>query len=79
MTSEQVAQVLRQFGVHVRLIVARSVEQFFQPSTPLAAVIPASQLDNELERINRLLTKQPALAYAPDKVRRGTFRDNYDV
>ena len=50
--SEQVAAVLRQAGIHVRLIVARGVNEPFPPTHPHAPIIPTHQLDDNLHQVN---------------------------
>lgn len=58
MTSEQVALILRQCGVHVRLIVARGVDEVVQLPRPLAPVVRTTEVDAELDRINQLLAAE---------------------
>ena len=55
LTTEEVASVLRQSGVHVRLIVARDVDSVPQISDPTAPVIPVDQLDEHLKNLNRVM------------------------
>lgn len=56
--SEQVAQVLRQAGSHVRLIVARPINEPQGIPTPGAPIVPTIQLDQHLEQIMSMLEKQ---------------------
>jgi hypothetical protein len=56
--SEQVAQVLRQAGSHVRLIVARPINEPQSVPTPDAPIVPTIQLDQHLEQIMSMLDKQ---------------------
>lgn len=55
--SEQVAQVLRQAGSHVRLIVARPIIEPQSIPTPDAPIVPTIQLDRHLEQIVSVLDK----------------------
>ncbi|XP_071131073.1 multiple PDZ domain protein-like isoform X9 [Mytilus edulis] len=55
MTSEQVAQVLRQSGSQVRLIVARPINEPPTMQIPHAPIVPTHQLDEHLHQINTLL------------------------
>ena len=55
MSSEQVAQVLRQSGSQVRLIVARPVIEPPVMQIPHAPIVPTHQLDEHLHQINALL------------------------
>lgn len=55
MGSEQVAQVLRQAGTHVRLIVARPVEQTSAQFHGSAAIVPTRVLSNP-EEVEKHLT-----------------------
>lgn len=56
--SEQVAQVLRQAGSHVRLIVARPINEPQSVPTQDAPIVPTIQLDQHLEQIMSVLEKQ---------------------
>ncbi|XP_053394217.1 multiple PDZ domain protein-like isoform X10 [Mercenaria mercenaria] len=56
--SEQVAQVLRQAGSHVRLIVARPINEPTSIPTPDAPIVPTIQLDQHLEQITSMLDKR---------------------
>ena len=58
MTSEQVASVLRQSGINVHLIVARGLNEFQPESDPLSPVVPTSQIDEQLLRLNRLYLQE---------------------
>lgn len=55
MSSEQVAQVLRQSGSQVRLIVARPVIEPPAMQIPHAPIVPTLQLDEHIQQINALL------------------------
>ena len=55
MGSEQVAAVLRQAGSHVRLIVARGVNEPFPPAHPHAPIVPTHQLDDNLHQLYAML------------------------
>ncbi|XP_052068702.1 multiple PDZ domain protein-like isoform X7 [Mytilus californianus] len=55
MSSEQVAQVLRQSGSQVRLIVARPILEPPTMQIPHAPIVPTHQLDEHLHQINTLL------------------------
>ncbi len=55
MGSDQVAMVLRQSGVHVRLIVARGVAEVTENAPLHAPIIPTQQLDEHLHYINESL------------------------
>ena len=56
--SEQVAQVLRQAGSHVRLIVARPINEPSGFPTPEAPIIPTVQIDERMQEICAMLDKQ---------------------
>ncbi|XP_052777206.1 multiple PDZ domain protein-like isoform X3 [Mya arenaria] len=56
--SEQVAQVLRQAGSHVRLIVARPINEPSGLPTPEAPIVPTIQLDEHMEQIVSMLEKR---------------------
>lgn len=56
MGSEQVASVLRQSGAHVRLIVARPVNEPTPNVHSNAQVVPTYQLDEHLHNINQTLS-----------------------
>jgi len=53
LSTEDVATVLRQSGVHVHLIVSRSVDSMPNVPDSEAPVIPANRLDEHLAYINR--------------------------
>ena len=56
LTTEDVANVLRQSGVHVRMIVARNVDSMPDiPDPATAPVIPVSQLDEHLAYVNQVM------------------------
>ena len=56
LTTEDVATVLRQSGIHVRMIVARNVDTMPDIPDPAAApIIPVDQLDEHLAYINRVV------------------------
>ena len=61
MNSEQVAQVLRQSGSQVRLIVARPVIEPPAMQIPHAPIVPTHQLDEHLKQINALLDTTEAI------------------
>lgn len=61
MNSEQVAQVLRQSGSQVRLIVARPVIEPPTMQIPHAPIVPTHQLDEHLKQINALLDTTEAI------------------
>lgn len=56
LTTEDVATVLRQSGVHVRMIVARDVDSMPDIPDPAAApIIPVDQLDEHLTYVNQVM------------------------
>ena len=56
LTTEDVATVLRQSGVHVRMIIARNVDSMPDIPDPAAApVIPIDQLDEHLTYLNHVM------------------------
>lgn len=62
--SEQVAQVLRQAGSHVRLIVARPIIEPATMHNPDAPIVATIQLDQHLEQILSVLEKQDQMLIA---------------
>lgn len=56
--SDQVAQVLRQAGSHVRLIVARPINEPSTIQSAEAPIVPTIHLDDHLEQILSVLEKQ---------------------
>ena len=55
LTTEEVANVLRQSGIHVRLIVARNVDTMPDVTDPDAPVIPANHLEEHLMSVNQAM------------------------
>ena len=53
--TEEVASVLRQSGVRVRLVVSRNVDSMPDVPDLAAPVIPAEHLDEHLMSINRVM------------------------
>lgn len=56
MNSEKVARVLRKAGTHVRLVVARPIEEISQETQnpPYSVVIPNESLENHLQELYRI-------------------------
>lgn len=54
-SSQEVASVLRQSGVHVCLIVSRNVVTMPEIPDPAAPVIPIDELDEHLMSVNQVL------------------------
>ncbi|GAB1610664.1 hypothetical protein Ahia01_001352700 [Argonauta hians] len=64
MSSEQVASVLRQSGSHVRLIVARAINEPPLQINPTAPIIATVNLDERLQQINAALSSAEDLDMA---------------
>lgn len=79
MSSEQVAQVLRQSGSQVRLIVARPVIEPPTMQIPHAPIVPTLQLDEHVQQINALLETTetiPDMAADPHRLPPGMVMDS---
>ena len=70
MGSEQVASVLRQSGAHVRLIVARNVQDpTVIEQLPHAPIVPTHQLDAHLHHFNMdLMGMEPVEGYPEEYI-----------